>query len=73
MTPWDRLEEWALSDKGRIESTTEYITDKLKERWPGNYRVVYVWNPKYPDLYGMHYDIKFDTPEDETFCRLRWA
>jgi endo-alpha-1,4-polygalactosaminidase (GH114 family) len=74
MTPWDRLEDWAMCDKSPKESTTEYITAELQERWPGNYRVAYVWNPKNRDhLYSMHYEIKFDTPAEETMFRLKWG
>ena len=68
-TPWERLEDWALADKGRTESTLEYITARLQERWPGNYRVERVQHREWP----TNYQLVFDNPAEETWFRLRWA
>lgn len=68
-TPWERLEDWALADKGRTESTLEYITARLQERWPGNYRVERVRHRGWP----TNYQLVFDNPAEETMFRLKWA
>lgn len=71
ITPWQRLEDWALADKGHKESTLEYITAKLQERWPGNYTVEIM----YPRHRGWptNYQLVFADPAEETWFMLRWA
>jgi hypothetical protein len=71
MTPWQRLQEWEMCDKGRRESTREYITARLQEQWPGNYRVERVGARHVG--WPVTHAIVFDDPAEETMFRLRWA
>lgn len=71
-TPWQRLEDWAQSDKGPVESTTAYITAKLQEQWPGNYTVVRYEAYDSRGGWVSGHKIVFDTNEEETFFRLKY-
>lgn len=71
MTPWQRLEQWELADKGRRESTNAYITEQLQARWPGPYRVERVGSRHVG--WPVRHAIVFDDPAEETMFRLRWS
>ena len=75
MNPWQWLEDWQRSDLTDEQRSYEYIRTEMHNRYPGNYRVVKIWNPKCRrgNLYGVRYMIKFDTPEEETMFRLKWT
>lgn len=72
-TPWEYLEDWAMSDRD-LTTTLDMIADRMKLRWPGNYRVVVkeVRHPEHMHKYSK-WCLEFDNPGEETLFRLRWA
>lgn len=74
MDPWQYLYDWLRSDNPQDMTNIAYINDMMQHRYPGNYRIAKIWNPKSRnDLHGMSYIFKFDTPEEETMFRLKYA
>lgn len=64
------LYDLAFSDTGLTGATKIYwLEQRMQHVYPGNYRIV-----KYVDADGHgEYRIKFDSPEDETWFRLKYA
>lgn len=69
-TPWQYLEDWEMSDRDP-KTTLKDVADKMKERWPGNYRVV-VKEVQPPDRFSK-WALEFDDPAEETLFNLKWS
>lgn len=69
ITPQRYLNDLISSDRGP-EHNEVWMTDRLQQRWPGNYKVVkdidYQWQ-------SVEYNMVFDTPEDRTMFILKWG
>lgn len=68
MTPWEYLDDMSRWDRGPQEGV-EWMANKLKARWPGNYSV----QPVLCEDGWYNYYIVFDTPADETWFRLQYV
>lgn len=66
--PWQYLDDISRWDRGPDEDE-QWMTDKLKAKWPGNYTV----QPVLCEDGWYNYYIVFDTPADETWFRLQYA
>ena len=68
MTPYEYLQDLTRTDRGP-EHNEQWMTERLQRRWPGPDRVVkeidYQWQ-------SVEYKIVFDTPEEETWFRLKY-
>ena len=66
-TPWQFLQNLLHVDRGPEHDET-WMTECLQRRWPGPYKVVkeidYQWQ-------AIEYKIVFDSPEEETWFRLK--
>lgn len=71
-TPWEYLADWAMSDRGP-EHTIHYFEDKMKEHWPGNYRITTTKINDSRGGYIVKWVLVFDDPAEETMFKLRWA
>lgn len=71
-TPWDYLEDWAMSNSPN--TSLDIVATRMKQRWPGNYRVVVkeVPHPKHACTYSK-WLLEFDNPAEETMFRLRYS
>lgn len=70
MSPWEYLENWAQSDRDYETSTADWLSRKMKEKYPGNYRIVLAMSPK--TWWDPHPKIVFDDPAEETWFRLKY-
>ena len=71
MSPWEYLKDWKESDRDYEASTPEWINDRMQEKYPGNYRVVFATSPKY--WWMANPKIVFDNPAEETLFRLKYG
>lgn len=72
-TPWEYLDNWAMSDKGPDE-TLQKLNERMQNRWPGNYTIVQkeVRDPQ--RFYKvLKYDFQFNPPEAETMFRIKYS
>jgi len=72
-TPWEWLTDWEMSDRDP-NTTLDMITDRMKLRWPGNYRIVVREFRVGDSMYrSSKWVLKFDTPAEETVFRLKYS
>lgn len=69
-TPWEFLKYWPMCERAP-EHNEEWLCEKMKTSWPGNYRVVV--KELYPPDRFSEWALEFDNPAEETMFRLRWA
>lgn len=73
MTPWQYLHIWEGSDRDP-NTTLDHVANKMKERWPGNYRVVVREFRTENSMYkSSKWVLEFNTPAEETMFRLKWG
>lgn len=72
-TPHAYLKNWSMSDKDPKVHTLEDLNMRMQNRWPGKYKIVTEtkWNGH--NYYINEYVFKFDSPQDETFFKIKYA
>ena len=72
LTPWAYLQDWHMSDRDP-NTTLKGVADRMKQQWPGNYRIVEQEDYPYRGQRQTKWVIEFDDPAEETMFMLRWA
>lgn len=70
-TPWTYLEELVHSDRAP-EHNEQWMTEKLRKKFPGNYRVEKYAVPTNGAPY-TDYHMVFENPAEETMFRIKWS
>ena len=68
MTPWQHLDSLVWTDRGP-EHDEQWMTARLQQYWPGPYKVEKVIDYQWQ---RVEYKIVFDTPNEETWFRLKY-